>query len=72
MEKLSNTIWRVSILAFATFNAWLFHDANFLLLILLLLFTKSAKPPRKLTQQQMDDINFKLDVLLAVKNEAKP
>jgi hypothetical protein len=76
MNELATALTRVSILVFALLTAWLFHDPRYLLFIVMWVFTRQGKKVKKQTQDQLEDLQWKLDALIGLKeqemNQPKP
>ena len=71
MKDLPLALTRISILIFTLATAYLFHDPRYLFLVLLWVFTRQQKHVKKHIQDRLDDVDWKLDALINIRNEKK-
>lgn len=63
-EGCARSITRVGIMAVAVAASYFLHNPNYMYLLCLLVFTRAPKNPRRSLQEQLHNINARLDVLL--------
>lgn len=62
-EGIGRAITRSAILSAAVASSYFLHDPRFLYLIGLCIFTRAPKAPRLTMQQQLNEVNARLDDL---------
>lgn len=71
LEGCARAITRVGIMAAAIGAAYLLKNPNYVYLLCLLVFTRAPKAPRRTMQEQLREINARLDVLMNTPPESK-